>query len=399
MHLAPPPNSRDLLPPLLACLPTSFAAPRPPPVLLPLLSPLLRQRVNYLAGDSAGSDGWLPLLSWDSQRAKKLPSVVERMDLEPHPVSGELELEETNTAKYRRLDQETLQARIEVEQFGLLPIFVWCEKDERGGEEAGWKLFELRTLDDLEDGTEWFDSPSEANEAGSSRSIAVPSANEATQKAEQEEDDDDDYWDSYNKTPASRTPANRSPAPNSSSILQMTNRSQTQDRSERDYYERYGSEVQPAMDPHDPDEDMGDQGGSLRGDSLLQQPQTSTSNGIADQADYLSSLQPHAGWKQPHDSAVHTGRERSLDGEHDISMPRPISPTSSHSSIDKLEERAAEMSSTGDSDTAQLAIKQHISTDVKSLFRLAKASGMSRQEFTRIVRTELDVLSLLEQDE
>lgn len=316
------------------------------------------------------------------------------MDLEPHPVSGELELEETSPAKYRRLDQETLQACVEVEQFGLLPIFVWVDKNERGGEEAGWKLFELRTLDDLEDGTQWFDSASEANEAGSTASIAVPAGNDTAQEAE-EEDDDDDYWDSYNKTPASRTPAKRSPAPAS-----MTSGSRTQEKSEMDYYARYGEEVQPAMDPHDPDEDMGEQGqSSLRVDSLLREPQTQTSNGIADQADYLSSLQPHSAWKQPHDSAVHTGRERSLDGEHDISMPRPISPTSSHSSIDKLEERAAEMSSTGDSDTAQLAIKQHISTDVKSLFRLAKASGMSRSEFTRIVRTELDVLSLLEQDE
>lgn len=389
MHLAPPPNSRDLLPPILACLPTSFAAPRPPPALLPLLSPLLRQRVNYLSGDSAGGDGWLPLLSWDSQRAKKLPSVVERMDLEPHPVSGELELEETNPAKYRRLDQETLQARIEVEQFGLLPIFIWCEKDERGGEESGWKLFELRTLDDLEDGTQWFDSPTEANEAGGSTSMAVPPVHEAEEKAEEEEDANDDYWASYDKTSAAHTPAPAQPSAQ-----------QTQGTSDTDYYARYGQEVQPAMDPHDPDEDMGDQAGSsLRGDSLLRphESQVPSSNGIADQADYLSSLQPHAGWKEPHDSAVHTGRERSLDGEHDISMPRPISPAGSHSSIDKLEERAAEMSSTGD--TAQLAIKQHISTDVKSLFRLAKASGMSRHEFTRIVKTELDVLSLLEQDD
>lgn len=403
MHLAPPPNSRGLLPPLLACLPTSFAAPRPPPALLPLLSPLLRQRVNFLSSNSAGNEGWLPLLSWDPQRAKKLPPVVERMDLEPHPVSGELELDETSPAKYRRLDQETLQARIEIDQFGLLPIFIWCEKDEHGGTGPGWKLAELRALDDLEDGTQWFDSPLEANEAGNTSSASAP-ANIVSQEAEEEDDVNDDYWASYDRTPAERTPAKRSPAPVPSSTLQMSNRSRTSDRSEMDYYARYAEEVQPAMDSHDPDEDTGAQGeSSLRGNSLLQQPreqqQASTSNGIAEHADYLSSLQPHAGWKQPHDSGVHTGRERSLDGEYDISMPRPISPTSSHSSIEKLEERAAEMSSSRESDTAQLAIKQHISTDIKSLFRLARASGMSRNEFTRIVKTELDVLSLLEQDE
>jgi hypothetical protein len=48
---------------------------------------------------------------------------------------------------------------------------------------------------------------------------------------------------------------------------------------------------------------------------------------------------------------------------------------------------------------AQRGIKMHISTDIKSLFRLAKSSGMDRAEFEEIIRRELDVLSLLEQDE
>jgi hypothetical protein len=48
---------------------------------------------------------------------------------------------------------------------------------------------------------------------------------------------------------------------------------------------------------------------------------------------------------------------------------------------------------------AQRGIKMHISTDIKSLFRLAKSSGMDRAEFEDIIRRELDVLSLLEQDE
>lgn len=81
-----------------------------------------------------------------------------------------------------------------------------------------------------------------------------------------------------------------------------------------------------------------------------------------------------------------------------VEAPRPISPTSSHSSsIEKLESRAAEMSEA--SDRAQMAITQHISTDIKSLFRLARASGMERSDFQRIVKTELDCLTLLEQDD
>ncbi|CAK3889742.1 Hypothetical predicted protein [Lecanosticta acicola] len=405
MHVSPPPNSREILPPLLACLHTSFVSPRPPPALLPLLSPLLRQRVNFLS-QNIGNDGWLPLLSWDHGRGSKLPAVVERIDLEPHPVSGELELEEVGPAKYKRLDEETLQARLEVEQFELLPIYLWCEKDEQGGTEAGWYLSELRTLEDKEDGTEWFDSIPEADDAAKTHSISVPSTNgdpygrQAEEEEEEEEDDaNDDYWASYDRTPAERTSAKNSPAPVPSSTYAMTNGSH--DGEEADYYNRYGDEVQPSMDPHDPDEDTGDIGEStLNGSSLLgsrQQPQPSSSGAIAEQADYLRSLRPHTEWK-PHDPVVHTALDRSVNGEHELSMPRAISPANSTSSVDRLEERAAAMSNDGGG-AAQVAIKQHISTDVKSLFILARASGMDREEFTRIVKTELDVLSLLEEDD
>ena len=48
------------------------------------------------------------------------------------------------------------------------------------------------------------------------------------------------------------------------------------------------------------------------------------------------------------------------------------------------------------SDRAEMGIKQHIATDIKSLFRLARSVGMDRREFERIVRTELDLLALME---
>lgn len=353
-----------------------------------------------------GTDGWLPLLAWDPERGTRLPAVVQRIDLEPHPVSGELELEEVPPAQYKRLDEETLQARLQVEQFELLPVYVWCEKDDQAGIEPGWYLSELRTLEDKEDGEKWFDSIPQANDDANTRSISMPSTNGArsglpAQQPQQEEEEDDlndDYWNQYDRTPAERTPAKHSPAPVPSSTYAMAG--SLQDREEADYYNRYGEEVQPSMDPHDPDEDTGDIGQStLNGRSLMdsrEQAQGSSSGAITEQADYLRSLQPHAEWK-PHDSAVHTAMDQSVNGENELSMPRPISPTTSHSSVDKLEERAAEMSSTNN-DPARMAIKQHISTDVKSLFRLAKSSGMSREEFTRIVKTELDVLSLLDNE-
>jgi hypothetical protein len=75
-----------------------------------------------------------------------------------------------------------------------------------------------------------------------------------------------------------------------------------------------------------------------------------------------------------------------------LNHPRPSS-SASENSVQRLERKAENYSQ------AEIAIKQHISTDIKSLFRLAKASGIDRQEFERIVRRELDVLPLLEQEE
>ena len=399
MHLPPPPDSRELLPPLLACLPTSFLSSRPPPALLPLLSPVLRQRLNYLSSGSNGSDGWLPLLSWDSQRAANLPEAVERMDLEPHPVSGELELNDVRPAKYRRLDQETLHSRLEVEQFDLLPIYVWCEQDEHGGTGAGWKLAELRSLEDEDDGTEWFDSPSAANDAAASRASTLPSRSshltvgsaQSYGQAE-EEDDDDDYWASYDRTPG-RTPAlKHSPAPRQQpSVFQTA--TPPYSRSEMDYYSRYGTEVQPAMDSHDPDEATEGFGeSSLNGDSLVHARSIPVEDG------HELVLTSHSGEeKAPLDAAIDSALNQSLPAE--ISMPRPISQSSSNSGVNRLEERAADMSSNYQSDRALLGVKQHISTDIKSLFRLAKTAGMNRREFKRVIRTELEVLSLLDDDD
>ena len=69
--------------------------------------------------------------------------------------------------------------------------------------------------------------------------------------------------------------------------------------------------------------------------------------------------------------------------------PQPSS-SSSPRSIKSLEAKAESQSQ------AEVAIKQHISTDLKSLYRLARSSGISRDEFERIVKTELEVLPLME---
>ncbi|KAF2836425.1 hypothetical protein M501DRAFT_996598 [Patellaria atrata CBS 101060] len=386
-----PPPDTSLLQPLLACLPTAFVSSRPPPALRPILSPILRQRTQLLSGSNHSSDSWLLLLSWDPQRAAKLPALVENIQIEPHPVSGEIELSEVKDIKYRRLDSETLHARVPLDQFDLLPIFLWCMNDEVGGGN-GWRLAELRALEDIDDGTEWFDTMTEATDASknsfSNGTNAVNGTNGSSAEQEKDEDDDDDYWASYDRTPG-RTPAQkRSPAPGSTSVQLPT-------RSEIEYWTRYATEVQPAMDAEDPDEAGPGPGQStLSGNELtsrvLREPQvepTATTN-LGPQG-YDSSLPPPF---VNSDATISNGHPTIEQSE--IEHPRPSSSASSLSgSVEKLEQQAANQTQ------AEIGIKNHISTDIKSLFRLARSAGIPREEFERIVKTELDVLTMLENDD
>ncbi|KAJ4363711.1 hypothetical protein N0V95_001026 [Ascochyta clinopodiicola] len=389
-QVIPQPDSRELLPPLLACLAVSGKAKEAPPGLLPLVSPILRQRLQLVA-----TDDWLSLLCWDQNIAAKLPSVIEKIQVEPHPASGEIEPEDPDKILYRRSDPETLHTRLVLSEFGIIPTYLWCTGGDGGNR---WLLAELRGIEDAEDGTEWFESLGEAQEAGFRRK-PVKSSGYPTQQPtqsseslqEDEEDDDGSYWAAYDQTPNTRTPAQkRSPAPQTSNLTQI---GPTQ--SELEYFARYASEVQPALDAHDPDEESPAAGEStLNGNALdyTRAPQTEpleTSN--LGPNGYDSSLPPpyvngsSGESRTEHIEFVDEARHAALN------HPRPNSSSSSRS-VEKLEREAANHSQ------AELAIKQHISTDIKSLFRLARASGIDRQEFERIIQRELDVLPMLERD-
>jgi hypothetical protein len=390
-QVIPRPDSRELLPPLLACLSTANTSKQAPPGLLPIVSPILRQRLQLLA-----SDEWLSLLCWDRQIGSKLHKVIEDVNVEPHPASGEIEVDEPDQIIYRRSDPETLHARLVLGEFGLLPTYLWCTGGDGGNR---WLLAELRGTEDADDGTEWFTSIGEANEAGfrrkSSSSNGVVNQQTAQlqpepAQADEEDDDDGSYWAAYDQTPG-RTPAQKpSPAPPSGSRAQVG-----PNQSELEYFARYASEVQPALDAHDPDEENPALGEStLNGNALsyARQPQTEpleTSN--LGPNGYDSSLPPmYATDQSGEPKAEHI---ESVDDRHAaLSHPRPAS-SSSTRSVEKLERQAANHSQT------ELAIKQHISTDIKSLFRLAKASGIDREEFERIIQRELEVLPMLEREE
>lgn len=432
MHVQPP-QPRELLPPLLACLPTAFVSPHPPPALLPLLSPILRQRLTLLSGNtSSGNGGWLSLLSWDPLRASKLGKHLEHVQFEAHPVSGELEIDDVEAIAYRRLDEETLQCRLEIVEFELLPVFVWVEDDsQNGGTGTGWKLAELRVLEDRDDGTEWFSSIAEADAAASTTtttSFAVPPSStttaatshqppQATAHDEEEEDDDeeddDDYWASYDRTPG-RTPARtpitrRSPAP----LNAANQRLATSSTSELEYFARYASEVQPALDAHDPDEaeaaaELGN-GSTLRGEEL-----TAARNGD-DGGNNSESYGQHDDCAPPlysRDPVISGTASAAAHEEHrGLPAPRATSP-SSQGSVERLEHIASQSECTAahhghDYDggagqatlRAEVGVRQFISTEIKSLFRLAKSVGISRAEFGEVLDREVEVLGMLETDD
>jgi hypothetical protein len=390
-QIIPQPDSRELLSPLLACLSVSGTAKEAPPGLLPLVSPILRQRLQLVA-----SDDWIQLLCWDKDVATRLPSAIEKIHVEPHPASGEIEPEDPDQILYRRSDPETLHARLVLSEFGIVPAYLWCTGGEAGNK---WLLAELRGIADADDGTEWFENLSEANEKGFRRKASQsynPPTSQVPQPSEpQEENDDDDdgsYWAAYDQTPNVRTPATkRSPAPQTNSRTQV---GPTQ--SELEYFARYASEVQPALDAHDPDEESPAAGEStLNGNALnyTRAPQSEpleTSN--LGPNGYDSSVPPPyvsgSGGESGTEHIESTDDARTTALNH----PRPSSSTSSRS-VEKLE-READRSS-----QAELAIKQHISTDIKSLFRLARASGIDRQEFERIIQRELEVLPMLERED
>lgn len=396
-QVIPRPDCRELLPPLLACLSTASASKETPPGLLPLLSPILRQRVQLLS-----SNEWLSLLSWDRDVGSRLPQVIEKINVEPHPASGEIEVEEPDQILYRRSDPETLHARLVLGEFELIPTYLWCTGGEGG---SRWLLAELRGTEDADDGTEWFQSLGDANEMGFRRKSvkakeavahSYPQVAEPAQEAAAEEEDDGSYWAAYDQTPAQTPHLKRSPAPRSASRTQV---GPTQ--SELEYFARYASEVQPALDAHDPDEETPAAGEStLNGNALsyTRGPQTEPLEASNLGPNGYDSSMPPAYATATHDGDVSNGDDSAvhmdgveMEANGALNHPRPSSSASTNS-VERLERKAENYSQ------AELAIKQHISTDIKSLFRLAKASGIDREEFERIIQRELEVLPMLEQE-
>ncbi|KAL5337828.1 hypothetical protein BJX70DRAFT_224496 [Aspergillus crustosus] len=370
VELIPPPDTRALLPPLLACLPTAFISSKPPPALLPLLSPILRQRVQILSSvATSASESWLQLLCWDAGKGERLRSLIDGATFEPHPVSGEIELSGDIPVTYKRVDDETLQSRLEISDYDLRVLYLWCPQKE---DSPGWLIAEvLPNEGGRQDYDDWSLSIGEANTRARVKLVedaltAAENDERAAAHKEKEQDDDDDYWARYDATPG-RTPSVKNPAPPTlSSMLQH----QGPGPSESSYFSQY-ADVQPVMDSHDPDEEHPELGPtSLAGDVLSELAKRNLDNGEA---------------------ASH-GHTDQTNGTL-LSHPRPASASSSNSeTVSRLEQEAESHS------THEFGVKQHISSNIKSLFRLAKATGLSRADFQSLVQTELDLLNVSDDD-
>ncbi len=303
---------------------------------------------------------------------------------ELHPVSGEIDFGDVEDISYRRLDEETLQARVIVTDLGLIIVYLWCEGDQEGGGN-GWRVSEVRPV---EGGTEvaashWCPTIADANEKAKEKMMEEAirqgedhsamhglniddTAIEHDQEEEDDDDDeDDDYWAQYDKTPATQRP----PA------LPSNSNKHVRTTSDADYFDRY-TQVQPEMDNDNPSEDRGAIG-------------ESTLNG-----DVMASSMRRASTPEPYPQdtyALPNGAGAAIADEG-ISHPT-ASPPAGLAAVSRLEESAENQS------IAEVAVGQHVSTSIKSLFRLCRSSGMERSDFDRLVRTELETLSMMEDDD
>ena len=313
--------------------------------------------------------------------------VSESDAFELHPVSGEIDFGDVEEIRYRRLDEETLQARVGLTDLQITIIYLWCDGDQEVSG-SGWRVSEVRPLESDSNNAvkSWsstvFEADGKARDTmmddalrqGEDNSLATGDAHETdngTRAAEQTQgDNDDDYWASYDKTPGV-TPAPKSPGP--STVLNA----RTKPTSEAEYFGRY-AQVQPEMDNDDPSEDRTTFGEStLNGDTITSTTQT---------AARLDEPQMRGSIALPNGS----GNEITDGGIH---QPSASAPRSRSSTVSKLEESAETQS------LAESAIMHHVSTSIKSLYRLCRSSGIERSEFDRMIRNEMDTLSMIDEED
>ncbi|KAI1341535.1 hypothetical protein F5Y15DRAFT_376387 [Xylariaceae sp. FL0016] len=374
------PNIQQVAGPVVAVLPAAVASLKPADSILPFLSPILRQRVQLLSSASS-NDPWIRLLCYDTSKVPTLTEIARSESLEPHPASGEIEIDwdYDSETQYKRLDEETLQALVALNELGLVFRLVYCTGDPVGD---GWKVGEVTVADKPSPFSSFggvstiAEAERQYSDSKSKKTAPTLAPNPGVHGAEDEdEDDDDDYWARYDATPGSKTPAaKRSPAPQS---MQTSNAG-----AEDDYYAQY-DDVQPAMDNHDPDEEANI--------DAIAPPLGLANPAQTDGIEEVQVNETQGTWtlaEPPRSPSAHSrsGDDPNLVHPH----PRPASSAGSAASVERLEAAAAKQ------EQSDFGVKQHVSQSIKSLYMLSQASGIDREEFERMVKSELDTFGLSE---
>ncbi|CAJ2501051.1 Uu.00g039040.m01.CDS01 [Anthostomella pinea] len=381
------PDAQQVIGPLVPALTAASLSTQPAEAVLPLLSPILRQRVQLLSSASS-NDPWIRLLCYDVASVPKLTEIAQSPRLEPHPVSGEVEIDWDYDAEiqYRRVDEETFQALVVLKDMELAFRLVYCTGDPMGD---GWKVGEVSIPNKPSPFSSFggvstiAEAERQFNESEPKSAPAAPSNGPSITRSapvidEDDDEDDDDYWARYDATPGAKTPATkRSPPPQSTQPPDPA--------ADADYYAQY-DDVQPAMDNHDPDEES-----SLNVAPPLglasSRPNNPARNGNPREEAELNETQGTWTLAEPPTSAsTRSGDDPNLVHPH----PRPGSSAGSSASVEKLEAAAAKQ------EQSDVGVKQHVSRSIKSLFLLSRASGIDREDFERMVKTELDMLGLME---
>ncbi|KAI3329464.1 hypothetical protein HD806DRAFT_287724 [Xylariaceae sp. AK1471] len=389
-----PPDIQQAIGPLIPSLRAAAASLKPSESVLPLLTPILRQRVQLLSFSSS-NDPWIRLLCYDTSKVPALTEIAQGEKLEPHPVSGEVEIDWDYDAetRFRRLDEETLQALVAFKELGLAFRLLYCTGD---GEGNSWKVGEVTVAETpspfssfggvstIAEAERQFKESIQPKAAPVSTANNFLKAQNAQTMGQQDEDDDDDYWARYDATPGTKTPATkRSPAP------QMTQTQTWNASNEDDYFARY-NDVQPAMDNHDPDEEANVDSSPPLG--LASRATDTAQNGIIGNGDVeVEENGIQGSWMLAEPPGSSSPHSRSGDDPKLVHpYPRPASSAGSNASVEKLEAAAARQ------EQSDFGVKQHVSRSIKSLFLLSRASGIDREEFERMVKTEIDMLGLME---
>lgn len=281
---------------------------------------------------------------------------------------------------YRRLDEETLQSRIDIRDLGLTVIYLWCIGDTEGGGD-GWRVAEVLPLDNAASiPTIWKKSTEEANEActqnkssstvtESNISSTVTNSVHSSSAIDGADDDDDDYWAQYDNAPSSTPGPSTSPGPK-----QTPKARPGRTMSDAAYFSQY-SQVQPDMDNDDPSTDRNAIGeSSLNGDTLA-----STTSYAASQ----SIPQPPSNGSFAQETSI-SAPQPSTD------RPQASSSNASSPVVDKLEGSAMMQSQT------ELAVRQHIASTMKNLYRLARGTGMEMVDFEKVIFMEVEMLGFEE---